>query len=118
MEPFYTPPKESPRRKIVIENAAFGMGNVEAWANIIRAYKSVHPEHHVNLYYQGQQVSSLINLFKLGHPVNVQAFEMSVAAKDQEFKHVAKLLRLLVEAAGSDYQKFVVPELHRTLKLF
>jgi len=43
MESTYTPPKQSPRRKIVIENPAFGMGNVEAWSNIIRAYKAVHP---------------------------------------------------------------------------
>ena len=118
METLYTPPKQTPRRKIVITNEAFGMGNVEAWSNIIRAYKAVHPEHHVNLFYEGEQVSNLTFLFKLGHPVNLEAFEMSVTARDEDFKHVPKLARLLVEGAGTDYEKFILREVHTILKLF
>ena len=118
MESIEVPPKQSPRRRIVIDNEAFGMGNVEAWANIIRSYKALHPEHHVLLFYEGLQVSSMTYLFKLGRPVNRGHFEMSVAAPDQNFAHLPKLYRLLVEGASAEYQQFIVPELHRTLKLF
>jgi hypothetical protein len=118
MESLDTPPKQTPRRKIVIDYEAFGMGNVEAWANIIRSYKELHPEHHVLLFYEDKQVSNLTYLFKVGKPVNRGRFEMCVTGRDENFRHVPKLFRLLVEGAGPDYQKFVVPEIHRTLKLF
>jgi hypothetical protein len=118
MEPQDLPPKHSPPRKIVIDNEAFGFGNIEAWANIIRSYRELHPQHRVLVLYQGEPVANLASLFKLGKQVNRSAFELSVAANDQNFKHLAKLYRLLVEGAGKDFEKFLVPELHRTLKLF
>ena len=118
MEPGYTPPKESPPRRIVIENDAFGYSNLEAWLNIIRSYKELHPRHQVILRYHGEAVQNVMYLFKLGKPVDHNGFEVSVAAPDEDFQHVAKLYRLLVEGAGPDYGKFIVREVHRTLKLF
>jgi len=118
MEPQDLPPKHSPPRKIAIANADFGFGNIEAWANIIRSYQELHPGHRVTLLYQNEPVPSLTKLFKLGHQVDHEAFQVTVTAQDQDFKHLRKLHRLLVEGAGADFQKFLVPELHRTLKLF
>ena len=118
MEPVYTPAKHSPPRKIVIENEAFGFGNIEAWANIIRSYNEKHPDHQVILLYQGQPVQSLTYLFKLVKGVDRDAFELVVSAHDADFSQVAKLYRLLVEGAGTTYEKFISHEIHRTLKLF
>jgi len=118
MEPQDTPPVQSPPRKIVIDNEAFGYGNIEAWANIIRSYREQHPQHLVLLLYHSEPVVNLTMLFKMGKPVDRDAFQLSVAARDQDFRHLAKLHRLLVEGAGPDFQKFLVPELHRVLKLF
>jgi hypothetical protein len=118
MEPLYVPPKQSPPRKLVIDNEAFGYSNIEAWANIIRSYVEKHPGHRVNLIYHGEPVQSLTYLFKLGKTVDRDAFQVSVAAPDQDFRQVTKLCRLLVEGAGPDFKKFIVKDLHRTLKLF
>jgi len=118
MEPQDTPPGQSPPRKIVIENEAFGFGNIEAWANIIRSYREQHPQHQVLLLYHSLPVANLTSLFKLDKGVDRDAFQLSVAARDKDFRHLNKLHRLLVEGAGTDFQKFLVPELHRVLKLF
>ena len=118
MESQDIPPPKSPPRKIEIDNEAFGYGNIEAWANIIRSYRELHPQHHVLLLYHSQPVANLTALFKLGKEVDRDAFQLSVAAQDKDFQHLNKLHRLLVEGAGPDFQKFLVPELHRVLKLF
>ena len=104
--------------KIAIDNPAFGYSNIEAWARIISSYQELHPRHRVLLLYQGKPVRGQTYLFKLGKTVNLDGFELVVSAEDADFRHVAKLARLLVEAGGPEYAKFIVPELHRTLKLF
>lgn len=118
MEPFYTPPQHSPLRRIVIDNEDFGFGNVEAWANIIRSYEQSHPGHRVLLVYQGKPVMNFTYLFKLGKLVDREGFEVAVAAEDRDYRHTSKLLRLLVEGAGPDYERFITHEIHRVLKLF
>lgn len=118
MEPFYTPPPHSPLRRIVIENEAFSFGNFEAWGNIIRSYEQAHPGHRVLLVYQGEPVQSLTYLFKLGKSLDLGAFEVAVAGEDRDFRDAGKLLRLLVEASGPGYERFIIREIHRTLKLF
>jgi hypothetical protein len=118
MEPGDVPPRHSPPRKVPIENEAFGYGNLEAWANIIRSYHERHREQQVILYYNGLRVQSLTYLFKLGKTIQRDGFELSVEARDQDFSQLNKLYRLLIEGAGPDFGKFLVPEVHRTLKLF
>lgn len=118
MESLEVPPKQSPPRKIQIGNDAFGFGNIEAWVNIIRSYRELHPGHRVVLIYHGEMVHNPTYLFKLGKNLDRDAFQLTVAAPDQDFKHLAKLHRLLVEGAGPDYEKFLIREIHQTLRLF
>lgn len=117
MEPVSQAP-QSPLRRIVIDNVAFGSGNMEAWGNVIRSYEAAHPGHRVLLVYQGKLVQGLSFLFKLGKSVDRDGFEVAVSAQDGEFRHVGKLFRLLVEAAGPDCDRFINHEVNRTLKLF
>lgn len=118
MERTSTRATQTAPRRIVITIDHFGFANIEAWMNIIRSYKAVHPNHQVTLLYQGEPTKHVQYLFKLGRPVNRDGFELVVAAPADEQKDVAKLYRLLVEGAGADYQKFLDRELYRTLKLF
>ena len=112
------PPKRSKPRHLVVTNKLLEFGNIEAWQNIIRSYKSLHPSHRVILYYNGEVVNNLISLFKMGRPVNAEGFQLEVAAPDEDFTHEPKLYRLLVEGAGPDFERFISHELHRVLKLF
>ena len=105
-------------RKIAVDNPEFGFGNMEAWANILRSYRAIHPEHEVTLHYEGKPVQNLTYLFKLGHTINQQGFELAVASADDVRKPISKLVRLLVEAAGPAYTRYLGRELHQTLKLF
>jgi len=118
MESTTPPPKRSKPRNLVVTNELLEFGNIEAWLNIIRSYKSLHPTHRVILYYKGEVVNNLINLFKLGRPVAAEGFQLEVAAPDEDFTHEPKLFRLLVEGAGPDYERFIIHELHTVLKLF
>jgi hypothetical protein len=113
-----SPPKQSARRRIAIDNPEFGFGNIESWANIIRSYRERHPEHQVILLYEGEPVHGTTYLFKLGKAVKRDAFELIVSAPDQNFKDLPKLFRLLADGAGPDYQRFLVRELHKVLHLF
>lgn len=118
MERTSTRATQTAPRRIVITADHFAYANIEAWMNIIRSYKQVHPNHEVTLLYQGEPTKNVQYLFRLNKPVNRDGFELVVGAPAEEQKDVAKLYRLLVEGAGADYQKFLDRELYRTLKLF
>ncbi len=118
MERTSTRATQTAPRRIVITVDHFAYANIEAWMNIIRSYKAVHPNHEVTLMYEGEAAKNVQYLFKLGRPVNRDGFELVVGAPADEHKDVAKLYRLLVEGAGPDFEKFLNRELYRTLKLF
>ena len=105
-------------REIVVTNAALEYGNIEAWTNIIASYHQRHPGHRVIIIYDGEPVSSVVSLFKMGEALNPHAFQMSVAAPDALWKDVPKLYRYLVEGGGAGYGKFLQREIHRVLNLF
>ena len=105
-------------REIVVTNSVLEYGNIEAWTNIIASYQQRHPEHQVIILYEGEPVSSVVSLFKLGKNLNPHGFQMAVAAADTEWKDVPKLYRYLVEASGPGFGKFLQREIHRVLKLF
>lgn len=118
MEPMAPPPPRSEPKVIPIQKDHFSFANIEAWLNIIRSYQQKHPEHKVHIVYEGEEIQSRMSLFRVEKPVNPEGFEFYVVAEDKNFKDLPKLFRLLVEGAGPEFNKFVPPELHRTLELF
>ena len=113
MESTHTAPRD-----IVITNPNFEYGNVEAWINVIESYRQIHPEHEVIIFYEGEQVQSMISLFKMEQKPDRQGFQMMVHAPDGNWKDVAKLYRLLVEGASPNFHKFIGKEMYQVLKLF
>jgi hypothetical protein len=118
MEPEYLPAPRVPVRKIPIAGDNFSFGNIEAWFKIIGSYYAIHPMHQVILHYLGEPVPSVAYLFKLGKDLDCDGFAVTVAAHDRDFTHVPKLHRLLVEAAGPEYDQFLSRELYQTFRLF
>lgn len=118
MEPTSPSKKQSAPRKIEIRNDHFGFVNIEAWLNIIRSYKALHPRHEVTILYEGETLQNKISLFKLERPVNMDGFFLVVSADDQDLVHVPKLHRLLVEGGSPKCDKFIQRELHQILDLF
>jgi len=105
-------------RPLPVTNAELEFGNVEAWINVIRSYLAKHPGHKVVLLYDGEPVANLLSLYRMRHEISRDRFALQVEAPADERGDVAKLFRLLVEAAGPDYRRYLQKELHRVLTLF
>ena len=105
-------------REIVITNSVLEYGNIEAWTSVIASYNQKHPDHTVLIFYDGEQVRSMISLYKKVEELNRNGFEMVVAAPDSDWKDVPKLYRYLVEGASPNFRKFIDKEIHQVLKLF
>jgi len=105
-------------RDIVITNAVFTHGNLEAWMNIIQSYQRLHPEHQVVILYEGEEVNNLMSFFKLEKSPNRQGFQLVVNAPDGHRKDVPKLYRLLVDGAGPNYERYLGKEVFKVLNLF
>ena len=110
-------PKVTAPRNIVVTNEEFVYGNIEAWMNIIESYRNAHPDHVVVIIYEGEPVNDLKMLFRKGQP-NKEGFQLTVETPDGFLKDVPKLFRLLVEGAGTHYERFIQKELYKVLELF
>jgi len=118
-----TEPGEKPNyrtvpREIVITNRGLEYGNIEAWTSIIASYRLQHPEHDVLILYEGDQVMSMISLYKREEKLNLGGFQLVVSAPDANWKDVPKLYRYLVEGASPAFGKFIEKEVNRVLNLF
>lgn len=118
MEPSEKPTQQTAPRDIVITNDSLDYGNIEAWTNVIASYTQKHPDHNVLIFYEGEQVMSMVSLFKKDIELNRHAFQMAVSATDGNWRDVPKLYRYLVEGASANFQQFIEKELHQVLKLF
>jgi len=93
------------------------LANMEAWRHILDSYQTAHPEHHVGIVYQGKLVQNL-DLFKQAPNFDLEGFELSVEAPDENWDDVGKLYRYMLEGAGENYQSFLPRELYQTPQLF
>lgn len=105
-------------RDIVITNRTLENGNIEAWINIIQSYNSVHPNHHVIIYYEGSAINNMISLYKMEKTADLNAFQLVVTALDGDWKDVAKLYRYLVEGASPRFERLINKDMYQVLKLF
>ena len=105
-------------RDIVITNRSLEYGNIESWINIIESYSRSHPEHEVIIFYEGEEVSNMISLFKLHDQPNLNGFQLVVRAPDGNWKDVAKLYRFMVEGASARFHRFIGKEMYQVLNLF
>ena len=118
MDPASPSDKQSDPRQIPIRNDHFSFANVEAWLNIIRSYKTHHPDHHVHITYHGESLHNQMALFKLERPVDPEGFELVVSANDENLEDVPKLFRLLVEGGGGHPENYIKRDVNQVLDLF
>jgi len=108
---------ESAVRRIPLDHP-LEFGHIEAWINIIKSYESKHPDHQITILYEGQPVYNLAFLYRQRDTLNHEHFEILVDAPDGNRANVSKLIRMMVEGAGPNYQHFIAKELYQILKLF
>lgn len=117
MEDIPSPPKSAPMA-IPVAGERLTSAHFEAWLNIIRSYREVHPTHRVMLLYEDEEVRNLTSLFKMGDNLNPQGFKLVVAAPDHDMKDVSKLRRLLMEGAGDGFERFLKRDVYQVDRLF
>lgn len=108
--------KLSPRYGVKVTNSAFSEGNVEAWLRIIKSYEATYPGTKVLVFYEGEQIRNLNNLFKWGTVSHRK--EVYFALLGEEFYDISKLRRYLSQGSSNSFEDFLKGDPSKILLLF
>ncbi len=83
------------------------LSTIYAWSRILEAYRRRHPLHMTRVIYHGHAVQDLRMLVRQAVPLDSRGFELRVETDDGNSQDVPRLLALMEEAAGPDFQHFL-----------
>jgi hypothetical protein len=103
----------SPLYSVRVANELFHNGNVEAWKRVIEDYENACPGLKVHLCYGGESVLDINALFAWGKVKHGDVIQFAVSSRSASgaaapaIRNIARLRRLLAQAAGRDFEPFL-----------